>query len=333
MPTIKDVADKSGVSVITVSRYFNDCEKVSKKTQEKISNTINEIGYFPNEIARSLVKKKTNVLGIVLADTKNTYFNELFRTAENYARKLNYNVFLCNTEENCERELKYVKLLASQKVDGVILAPASIHSVKFLDKNKIKYVLVDRYYNEIKSDYFLADHYQGSKEIVEYLINKGHIKIAVLKGSGEFISGSYRYDAFIDVMKKRKIKINPDYVLDCHFKKEIAYKKTKELLSSKNKPTVIYSFNSLMTIGAIKAIKELKLKIPEDISLIAFDDLPNHEIINPLITCTIQPVEKIATQAIEHLIKKINSDKKIRTKKFIIKPEMFIGNSVNYLII
>jgi len=110
MTTIKDVAEKAGVSIITVSRYFNNPEKVRTATKEKIANAIEEIGYFPNEIARSLVMKKTNVLGVVMSDIKNTFFNELFSSAENYARKFNYNMFLCNTEEDPDRELKYLKL-------------------------------------------------------------------------------------------------------------------------------------------------------------------------------------------------------------------------------
>ena len=291
MSTIFDVAKKAQVSIITVSRLLNNPKLVSARTAEKITRAMEELNYQPSQIARSLVKKQTNTIGVIMSDIKNTFFNNWFRIVEDYASKHGYNLLLCNTDENPAREMKYVKLLQSQRVDGLIIIPCSEKSVDYLLKSNLNFILVDRILREQKTSYVSTDHYMGAYEATEYLIKLGHRKIAVLKGGGILYPDIERYAGFKDAMKKNNINIEEKFVLNCEFDEMKGYNATLKLMEMNPKPTAVFSFNSKMMNGTIKAVQKLELAIPDDISLICFDQIPGYEIFQPKIACIIQPIK------------------------------------------
>ncbi|MDP3446146.1 MAG: LacI family DNA-binding transcriptional regulator, partial [Ignavibacteria bacterium] len=158
MPTIFDVAKKASVSVMTVSRVLNNPKIVSKKTINKVHMVMDNLGYQPSQIARSMVKKKTNTIGVIMPDIKNTFFNNWFRFIEDYASSHNYNLLLCNTDEEPTKELKYVKLFQSQRVDGVLITPCSRESIEYLLRTKMNFVSVDRLFEDMKTDCVTTNH-------------------------------------------------------------------------------------------------------------------------------------------------------------------------------
>ena len=331
MSTIFDVAEKAQVSVITVSRLLNNPKLVSVRTADKIASAMEELNYQPSQIARSLVKKQTNTIGVIMSDIKNTFFNNWFRIVEDYASKHGYNLLLCNTDENSAREMKYVKLLQSQRVDGLIIIPCSEKSVDYLLKSKMNFILVDRILRQQKTNYVSTDHYMGAFLATEYLIKLGHRKIAVLKGGGILFPDIERYAGFENAMKENKMNIEEEFILNCEFDEMNAYNATLKLMEMSPRPTAIFTFNSKMMNGTIKAIQKLEMNIPEDISLICFDRIPGYEIFQPRIACVIQPIKSLGEKAISALIGKIKKPEKSRRTRVILKPELCPGNSCKRL--
>ena len=327
MATILDVAVKANVSVITVSRLLNNPDIVSSATSEKIFKVMDELNYQPSQIARSLVKKKTNTIGVIMPDIKNTFFNNWFRHVEDFASAHQYNLLLCNTDEEPAKELKYIKLFQAQRVDGVIIVPCSRKSVEYLVKSNLRFILVDRSFEGLKTEFIVTDHYTGAFEATEYLIKLGHKKIALLKGDGELYPDVERYHGFEDAMKKHSIKIEKEFICDCGFDDLKSYSAVTSLLKKENHPSAIFSFNSLMMVGAIRAIQNLHLEIPEQISLLSFDEIPGYNIFQPKITCVIQPVEPLGHDAAKLLIDRIKNPESPKQKKIYLKPKLVIGNS------
>lgn len=331
MLTIRDVAKKAKVSVMTVSRVLNDPEKVSTKTYKEIQKTMEQLGYQPSHIAQSLVRRKTNTIGIVMPNIKNTFFNSWFRCVEEYARSFNYILLLGNTEENIKYEMNHIRILQSHRVDGIIIVPHSHESASYLIKSKMPFLVADRFFPEVKSDFVLTDHYAGAFEAVEYLVSLGHKKIAVLKGPGFLYPDVERYRGFSDVMKKYHIKDSQLYVRNCEFQEGSAFKAVSELLRKKDRPTAIFAFNSLMTIGAIKAIQSMQLSIPDDVSLVGFDEIPGQSIFKPAITYVLQPIEDLARNSIKILLEKIEHPHNKKKYRLFLKPKLIVGKSCRYV--
>jgi LacI family transcriptional regulator len=327
MPTIHDVAKKAKVSVMTVSRVMNNPEKVSPKTIQRIHRVMERLGYQPSHIARSLVRKKTNTLGIVMPDIKNTFFNSWFRWVEEYARTFNYTLLLCNTDESIEHEMNHVRLLQAQRVDGIMIVAHAHESVLYLKRSKMPFVLVDRVYPEVEADYITTDHYSGAFDATEYLIKLGHRNIGILKGPGILFPDVERYRGFCDAMKKHRIKISPFFIRNCEFQETRSHETVIELLGSENRPTALFSFNSLMTIGAIKAIHSMNFSIPKDISLVGFDEIPGHGIFTPSVTYVLQPIEELGRNATKILLEKIEHPTSGKKHRLFLKPKLIVGDS------
>jgi LacI family transcriptional regulator len=328
MATIFDVAKKANVSVITVSRLLNNPKIVSKGTSEKIFRAMEDLNFQPSQIARSLVKKQTNAIGVIMPDIKNTFFNNWFRIIEDYAGKHGFNLLLCNTDEDPAKEMKYIKLLQSQRVDGLIIIPCVVKSVDYLLKGNTPFILVDRILREQKANYVSADHYAGAYNTAEYLIKLGHKRIAILKGSGVLFPDIMRYNGFADAMKDNDIKIEEKYILDCKFNEMKAYISTLNLFKLKLRPTAIFTFNSKMMNGSIRAIQRLGLRIPDDISLVCFDQIAGYEIFKPKITCVVQPIKALGLDSITALIDIIKKNHPASGKvEKVLKPKLIIGNS------
>ncbi len=327
MATIFDVAEKAKVSVITVSRLLNNPQIVSERTAKKITLAMEELHYQPSQIARSLVKKRTNTIGVIMSDIKNTFFNNWFRIIEDFATGHGFNLVLCNTDEDPEREMKYLKLLLSQRVDGIIIVPSSEKSVDYLLKSRVHFILVDRVLRPNKASYVSTDHYAGAFEATEYLIGLGHTKIAVLRGAGLLYPDIERFAGFEEAMKKHKKKIDKDFIFNCEFNETAGYESTLKMLEADSKPTAIFSFNSKMMNGSIRAVQKLGLNIPDDISLLCFDQINGYEIFKPKITCITQPINNLGENSIISLIDQIRGTHTAKPLKEILKPTLEIGES------
>ncbi|HLP16088.1 MAG TPA: LacI family DNA-binding transcriptional regulator, partial [Bacteroidota bacterium] len=306
MATIFDVAQEAGVSVVTVSRLMNNPKIVSVRTAEKVQAAIESLHYQPSQIARSLMGKRTNTIGVIVPNITDPFFNRWYRYLEEFASARSINLLMCNTDDDLKKEINYVKLLHSQRVDGIIIAPYSRKPVEYLLKIHMKFILFDRIMEDINANFVTTDHYQGGVEAIEYLTALGHTKIVLLKGGGVILADTDRHKAYVDVLRAHRIPYDPRLVADCGFQEEEAYRVVYELMSGPDAPTAIFAISAGMAQGAIRAIQELNLSIPGDVSVICFDELPGQRIFRPAITHVTQPVKELAERVMEGLLAKIN---------------------------
>jgi DNA-binding LacI/PurR family transcriptional regulator len=316
---IKVIAEKAGVSTATVSRVLNGFPGVREKTKKKVMKITSELNYEVDGIARSLRQKKTFKIGVIVGNVLSQFYTVLAKSIEDIANKYGYSVILCNGDDDSEKELNYLKVLRSSRVDGIIIAPTGKNAgyINNLLQSNIKIVLVDRLIGGVDCDAVLVDNEQGAYTAVEYLIDKGYKKIAIIDGFIDRTTGKERLKGYLRALNENNIQRNDDFIKIKDFKKGSGIVFANELLENKNKPEAIFVANLDLTLGAILSIKRLGLKIPDDIAVIGFDDSDWAQILEPPLTTISQPVYDLGTTAAERLIKNIENDNSKREKLIV----------------
>lgn len=309
--TLKDVANTCGVSSTAVSLALNDKpSNLSEKTKQLIIETANKLGYRPDPTARSLATKKTNTIGVIIPDISNAFFSEAVRHIQIELAEYGYDMFLCNSEEKFENDMKYLELLISRNVDGLILTMSAesmtaenqkqINSI--LKDSKTPYVLFDRYYNGDASKVFV-DNESSGYDIARHLIDNGHRNIGVITGPLVLNSSQDRLNGVIRGMKEAGLALEQDCIFNGLYDMETGKIGAKKLL---NKVTAIFAFNDLQAFGVIETAKTLGIKIPHDVSLVGFDDIFYASILETKLTTVRQPIYEMSKKIAEliiHMIK------------------------------
>ena len=330
--TLKDVAAYVGVHPSTVSRVLHGKEnlKISKETNDKILKAVKKLNYVPDFTARALRMKKSFTIGLIVPDILNPYFARIVRRIEQLGFENKYTVIVCNTEENQEKELLFLNQLISRGVDGVVLAPVQYRNdhIKDLIEKNIPLVLIDRIFDDIKVDSVITNNAESVINAVSHLVELGHKHIAFLRGQQNIYTIKNRLDGYLKALEKFNLKKNNKYIVGDGFEFEDGYKATQELLSLKNVPTaIISSGGDLVTLGAIKAIYEKGLKIPEDISLISFfDSLYSPFLATPLTTIS-HFRKRIGEEAFNLLLKQIDSKSKTNPKTICVDTKFELRDS------
>lgn len=304
MPTITDVARLAGVSTTTISRYLNG-ELV--RANDAIAEAIAELRFRPSQAARSLKLGVTHSIGVVVPDVANPFFAAVVKGAESIARDRGYSVFLCNTEESGEREEEVLAALA-ERVDGLILAPTSepAEVPAVLRSPGLRVVFLDR--ELAKTDAFdsvLVDNEGGARQAARHLAELGHERIGVISGPLDTTPGRGRYEGFVAGLAAAEIELSEEMVQVGDFRQESGYQGTLRLLALKRPPTAIFAANNLMSIGALRALNAMRVRVPDEMSFIGFDDLDLAEILNPPLTVIDRPMEKQGALAMRLLLRRI----------------------------
>ena len=333
---IKDVARKTGVSTATVSRALSDFPGVRDKTRKRVLKAVSELNYEINAVARNLRQKKTNSIGIIVGNVLSQFYSVIAKSVEDTANKFGYNTILCNGDENPEKELNYLKVLMSNRVDGIILTSTGKNSeyVQHLINSGTKVVLLDRLIEGVDCDAVLVDNANGAYQAVKHLIDQGYRKIGIVNGYLDRTTGAERLKGYLQVIEEANITRDDDLIKIGDFKKESGEKLTKELLKQHNRPEAIFTTNIDMSMGALIAIKEMGLTIPDDIGIVCFDDSDWALILEPSITVIRQPVYQLGSTAAELLIKEIeDKEKELDHKPTIVtlSTELIIRNSTKKL--
>ncbi|MGZ8882219.1 MAG: LacI family DNA-binding transcriptional regulator [Nitrososphaeraceae archaeon] len=317
---IKVIAEKAGVSTATVSRVLSGFPGVREKTKKKVMKITSELNYEVDGIARSLRQKKTFKIGVIVGNVLSQFYTVLAKSIEDIANKYGYSVILCNGDDDPEKELNYLKVLRSSRVDGIIIVPTgkNVGYINNLLQSNIKIVLVDRLIEGVDCDAVLVDNEKGAYTAVKYLIDKGYKKIAIIDGLIDTTTGKERLKGYLRALNENNIPRNDDFIKIKDFKKRSGIVFANELLENKNKPEAIFVANLELTLGAILSIKSLGLKIPDDIAVIGFDDSDWAQILEPPLTTISQPVYDLGTTAAEMLIKNIENDNS-KKEKLIVK--------------
>ncbi len=329
---IKNVAEKAGFSTATVSRVLRDYPGVTEKTRQKVLKAVSELNYEVNAVARSLRQKKTNSIGIIVGNVLSQFYSVIAKSVEDTNNKFGYNTILCNGDENPEKELNYLKILKSNRVEGIILTPNGKISeyIRHLINSGTKLVLLDRLIEGIDCDAVIVDNAHGAYMAIKHLIDQGYRKIGIVNGRLDLTTGAERLIGYLKAIEEASIDRDDSLIKIGNFKKESGRKLTKELLERPDRPEAIFVTNIDMSMGALIAIKEMGFKIPDDIGIVCFDDSDWMAIFEPPITVIRQPVYQLGSLAAELLIKKIeDAENKLDHKPAIVtlKTELIIRNS------
>ncbi|MGH4122514.1 MAG: LacI family DNA-binding transcriptional regulator [Clostridium sp.] len=324
--TMKDIAEMAGVSKATVSMVMNKKDSsISEVTRKKILRIAKEMSYIPNSIARSLSTKKSGTIGIILPDITNPFFSEMVRAIEDEAERLEYNLIICNTDNDIEKEQKYIELLISKLIDGIIFMSGgkSNESITILKNNNVPFVLVDRYIEGYKDDYgVFCLNKQGVIDGVQYLYEKGNRKIVFVKGREDVEISKQRLEGYIDAMKNYGI-YDEKYIFEGDFNVEGGIIATKKIISCFQDLDAIFYSNDMMALGGMKILLRNDYKIPRDISIIGFDNIHISEIIEPELTTISQPIYMMGKKACSILIDVINGEL-LTEKQVYFKTELII---------
>jgi LacI family transcriptional regulator len=332
MPTSVDVAKRAGVAPITVSRVVNNSGYVSQSTKERVETAIKELGYVPNTLARGLRSKKTKTLALIVTDITNPFFTLMARGVEDVAGEAGYTVVYCNTDESDSKEEKYANLLAQRKVDGVLLVPACGNGriVKFLESNGVRVVVLDRSVSGVKTDFVRSDSENGAKGLTKLLIGLGHRRIAMITGSTEVSTSIDRVRGYQQALTEAGLGEN-ELVFYGAFSQQSGYELTYQAMNHTPKPTAIFGANNFITIGIIKALHDLKVDVPGDVSVVGFDDLPESMLVRPFLTVARQPAYEMGRSATELLLKRISGDLSDDCHEIILRAEIVERASIGPL--
>jgi len=308
MATIVDVARRAGVSTSTVSHVINDTRYVSQEIRQKVHAAIDELGYQPNVVARSLRTRKSRIIGVVVPDITNPFFTASVRAIEEEASKHEYSMILCDTGEQVQQEQKYLNLLISRQVDGIIVAPSaqSAPVIASIFEGGTPVVLLDRELPGMSLDLVECDNESGAFDAVSYLIERGHSRICIIAGRVAVSTGAQRLAGYKRAMQEHDLKVDDELIKVGDYRLDLAYQKTREALDTPNRPTAMFVCNNQMTLGAVMAIRDAGLRIPDDISLIGFDDPEWARLMDPPITSVAQPISQMGTKAAEILMARLN---------------------------
>lgn len=321
---------------MTVSRVINNSGSISPKTRKKVEAVIEEMGYIPNSSARSLISKKTKILSLMVTDITNPFFTNIARGAEDKAMQMGYQLLLCNSDENAEKESKYIEMLISTGSDGVLIAPANDSSKKNLKKltrYNIPYVLIDRAIEGVESDQVMSDNEITTRRLLEHLIHQGHERIAIINGPLNITTAKERHQAYCDTMKLYDLPINEHWIHQSHFLRDSDVTETiKRLLElpKDEQPTAIFATSNFIGVNVVKALREHKIRIPEDIAVVCYDGIPNYSGNEPFLTTAEQPAYDFGYLGAQLLIERIEGKAPETPRKIVLPSEIFIRKSSQF---
>lgn len=305
MITLKEVASRAGVSIATASCALNNSPKVSEKTKIKILEAAKELNYSPNKMARNLKKQKTETIGLFLSDLGGPFYSELIRGVQEVAMMNGYDMIVCSTYGGV-KSTGY-SFLKEKAVDGAIVLATDItdEQLKAVTRKNFPIVLLDR---ELKAENvynILINNKKGAYDATCYLIDKGHKKIGCVLGPIDSYDAEERYNGYLEALKDNNMSFNPSNLVRGGFTEEGGYQAVRIMLAS-DKPDAIFCTNDEMAIGAIKAIKEKKYKIPQDIALMGFDDIKLASYVRPALTTVSHPKYEWGTTAALMMFQALN---------------------------
>ncbi|WZL72096.1 LacI family DNA-binding transcriptional regulator [Clostridiaceae bacterium 35-E11] len=324
--TIKDIAKKTGVSYTTVSRALNGKPGVNQATMERILEEAKKMGYQPNAIARGLVTKHTNTLGLIIPDITNPFFPTIASGVEEAASKNGYNVFLCNTNWNKEKERAYLRLLQERRVDGIIIKSTS-------DNNDLhEYittptVLLDSRSDEGKYSSVETDNMRGGFLATKHLIELGYKRIAYIGGHANSHSNTTRLEGYKQALRKFHLEIDEEIILYGDFKMKSGYQLIEKLLKSDNPPDAAFAGNDFMALGVLHCVQVFGLNIPRDFGVVGFDNIPFAQLPQVQLTTINQPTYYMGKSALELLLEEINCGSEKMVKRVILEPDIVIRNT------
>lgn len=305
MVTMDDVARRAGVSSSTVSHVLNGTRKVSPATVQAVQRAIQALGYAPNTLARSLARSSTSTIGVAISALSNHYFSETVHAIETACAKHGYMMLFVDTHDDPEQELRVVTALHHRRVDGILLAPSNgSMALEYLRANQIPAVLVDRMMSE-QFDQIGVDNASPTQALIAHLIGHGHRRIGFIAGREGFSTTDERVAGYRAALQAAGLGFDPRLLVNGGSDTAPARKATAQLLALPEPPTAIMAGNNLMTLGAMQALRDAHIEVPEQMALVGFDDFDWADFFVPRLTLIAQPVKALGAQAVHRLLQRM----------------------------
>lgn len=325
---MSEVAERAGVSVTTVSHVVNQTRPVSPELTNRVQAAMQELGYQPNRLARSLRLGKTLTIGMIIPDGVNPFFAEVARGIEDTGFEHGYSVILCNSDGDLEKELHYTKVLNAKRVDGIIFVAVGVshEHIQMLQARKLPVVVVDREIPGVNVSTVITDNQKGGWLATNHLIELGHRRIACIAGPNNLTPSAARVTGYQQALKAHNIELNETLILRGDFQYQSGYRLMKQLLENKTVPTAVFACNDLMATGALCAAVEMGFRVPEDISIVGFDDIDLASYTTPPLTTIRQPKYEMGVFAVGLLLDQIK-DTNPKPERHILDTELVTRKS------
>ena len=311
-PTIGDVARRVGVSRATVSRVLNDYPYVRPRMRAAVQRAMRALGYRPDHVARSLARRETQTLGLVVADITNPFYAETARAIVEAARGHGYNVILCNTDNLPRLQEEYVEVLRQRRVDGIIFGSVFLHDpvVEALIDTGYPSLMYNRRLHCGRGNYIVLDNVRASRDVTDHLLRLGHRRIGFIAGIREASTAAERYRGYRQALQTADVPVDANLIRPGAFKAEMAQQAAHELLKLQRRPTAIVAGNDLMALGVLQAAEESGLRVPEDLAVAGFDDiqLAGHRAIQ--LTTMAQQKTEMGRMAVSWILEIIRNPKR-----------------------
>ena len=305
MVTMDDVASRAGVSSSTVSHVLNGTRKVSPATVQAVQRAIQELGYAPNTLARSLARSSTSTIGVAISALSNHYFSETVHAIETECAKHGYMMLFVDTHDDPEQELRVVTALHQRRVDGILLAPSTgSKALAYVQANEVPTVLVDRMMSE-QFDQVGVENTLATQALVAHLIEHGHRRIGFIAGRTGLGTTLERVAGYRAALQAAGLAFDPQLLVSGGSDSEPARQATAQLLALPAPPTAIMAGNNLMTLGAMHALRDAHLEVPGQMALVGFDDFDWADFFVPRLTLIAQPVKELGAQAVHRLLQRM----------------------------
>lgn len=326
---MKDVAKKSGLSIATISKYING-GNVLEENRDIIDKAIKELGFEVNEIARGLKTNKTMTIGLLIPSLENIFFTSIVSHIENILIKNGYSTIICDYKEDKNLEKQKLDFLVKKMVDGIITMPMGndFEAINSVLGRKIPVVLIDRALKGVECDTVLVDNLNASYNAVEQLIILGHKRIGIICGPDDIYTAVERLKGYERVHEDYNMTVEQDLIKKGDYKVESGYRLLTELIKMEAPPTAVLVTNYEMTLGAIMAINDSDIKIPDDISFIGFDNLQLARVVKPSLSIVIQPVQQIGEMAANTILRRLKGDTANFPLMIRLKTELMLKESI-----
>jgi LacI family transcriptional regulator len=328
IPTIVDVANRAGVAAITVSRVVNDSGPVSVQVRARVEQAIAEIGYVPNSVARSLRSRRTDTIALIVTDMTNPFFTTVARGVEDAASDAGMMLIICNTDERDADEQRNVRMLLQRRVDGILLVPAGsgVTAIGHCREQGTPVVVVDRRLRERVADVVRGDSRGGAFELGRLLVSLGHTTISVLSGPRAVSTADDRVAGFRRALADAG-HVRPPRVYRGAFTIESGREMARLAVSAKPRPTALFAANNFIAIGVLQALDEMKVRVPEDVAVVGFDDLPPAMVTFPFLTVAAQPAHEMGERSVAMLLERLSLGPTPRFREVVLPTPLVIRRS------
>jgi LacI family transcriptional regulator len=311
---------------MTVSRVINRSGYISHETRQRVEQAIAELGYVPNSLARSLRFKQTKTLALILTDITNPYFTTMARGVEDVASENGFSVIFANTDESAEEESEQLNVLAQKQTDGVLLVPArsSAEPVDFLQRQGVPVVVLDRRVPGGGVDVVRCDSEQGAHDLIRLLLSLGHRRIAALAGPEAVSTAADRVAGYRRALAEAGLPEDPDLISFGEYTQAGGQRMAEAAMSMQPRPTALFAANNFIAIGAYRYLRQAGLRVPEDVALVAFDDLPAAIVMEPFLTVASQPAYEMGRRATELLLDRLAGNAPEGFQEIVLPTELIV---------